>query len=145
MIPSLQFVSNGGSLACTTTFTDIPNLSFFVSAAGTYRFDAYVNYQGTATSTTVCVGMGGTCTATFLAYRCSVATSTNGGTSSFTYNVLAPTSGSATVGTISTNLPVVINGLIVVNAAGTLTVGAREGTVDATIQSGGRFTLEQLA
>lgn len=146
MIPSLQLVSDGGSLACTSTFTDIPNLSFFVTAAGTYRFEGHVLYQGSATTTTVCVGMGGTCTASFLTYRCSVALGTNAGTSSLTYAALSPSSGSSgTVTTINTNLPVVVNGLIVVNAAGTLTMGAREGVANVTVQAGGRFTLEQLA
>jgi hypothetical protein len=42
-------------------------------------------------------------------------------------------------------LPVIVSGLLVVNAPGTFTIAAKEGAVDSTIQAGGRLYMRQTA
>lgn len=146
------FVANGGAIATlTTSFQDIPNMTFTLVPGATYRFEAYFNYQVTAgTSPTVAPAMGGTVTASFLDYRTSIATNNGGGSSSFVENVLSNSNrqGSSVVSTVSANLPVLMSGMIVASAAGTLTAQMRlfGGTSPAgNVQSGGRFLLEQIA
>lgn len=150
MIPSLSFVGNGGSLSVTSTFQDIPNLSFFLTAGATYRFETHFLYQVTAgTSPTAQPGMGGTCVASFVAYQMSIQTNNGGGGSHFEDCVLSNTSrqASSAITSLSTNLAITMEGLIVVQNAGTLTAQMRSGGTGVTmsVQSGGRFMLEQLA
>lgn len=148
MIPSQQLAAAGSSLTTTTSYQDVPNLSIFISAGGMYRFRAFLRYQGATANTSALVPvMGGSCTATFISYSCRIANNATGGSSSFVHNALAPAgAGAATaVNAATTNYGVVIDGLIVVNNAGTLEVQAKHSGAACTIQSGGRYIVEQVA
>lgn len=138
-------ISNGGSLACTTSFVDIPNLSFNVLNGGVYEFEAYGFWSASATTTTVMFALGGTFTASFYNYRISIATNTTGGSSSFVSGVKQPAGPSSAAVVAATNLPFIVSGLIVVNLAGTFTIAAKEGAIDATIVAGSRFHMRQVA
>ncbi|GAA4626644.1 hypothetical protein GCM10023196_035710 [Actinoallomurus vinaceus] len=143
----LQTLTNGGALTTTTSFQDIPNLTFTVSAGGTYVFRAYYIYTGSTTAAQMQPTMGGTCTATLVDYRCSIQTnSSSGGSSSQVHSILSNTgTGATAVTTASANCGVVIDGLIVVSAAGTLTVQAKHVGAACNVLSGGRYLLEQVA
>lgn len=149
MLPYLQApITNGGTLTTTTAFQDIPNLTFTLVPAATYRFEVHYDYQASGTTAQFAPAMGGTCTTSFLKYRCSIEVNLSGGSSSFVYNALsgAITPGGATAANAATtNYGVMLSGLIVVNAGGTLTASARHVTAACTVQSGGRFILEQIA
>jgi hypothetical protein len=145
--PSL--ITNGGTLAATsTTPTDVPNLFVNLAAGGVYRFSAYFVYQGSTTTSTAKVCMGGTCTPSFVNYACVIQAGADGGTSTFAYpsiNVGSTARSASVTSTSGVNLAVHITGHIAVTTAGTLTVQVGAGVATINVQSGGRFMLEQVA
>jgi hypothetical protein len=147
MQPYMEIAPSGGSLTTTTSYVLVPNLTLAVDAGAMYRFEAYVTYQGSTTSAQFRPAMGGSCTATFTSYGCRIEQNATGGSSSFVHAALAPSGagGATAVSAATTTYACVINGLIVVNAAGTLQVQASHVAAACTVQSGGRFILEQLA
>lgn len=142
-------LATGGSVTTnsTTTFVDVPSLSFNVAAGGTYRFQAFLIYQGSTTAAQFGPVMGGTCTATFIVYGFRVNSAGTDGATNFVRHALLPSgAGSASAVDVATSDRAAIGeGLIVVNAAGTLTVAARHTGAACTVQAGGRFFLEQIA
>jgi hypothetical protein len=147
MQPFFKGIVAGGSLTTTASFQDIPSLTFTVTSGGTYVFRAYYTYTGSTTAAQMQPTMGGTCTATAVTYRCSIQTnSASGGSSSQVHNILSNTgTGATAVTTASAACGVEIDGLIVVNQGGTLTVQARHVGAACTIQAGARYILEQIA
>lgn len=148
MIPSLS-VATGSSttVAFGAAYTDITGLSSFLSAGGVYRFQGFLNWSG-PTTVGLCPAMGGTATVTLLAARVSTQTNSNGTAVTQVHSGLKPgTNTTGLAAQASTAYGVVIEGLIVVNNAGTLTICAKgQGTAgSATVASGGRFLLEQIA
>jgi hypothetical protein len=140
-------ITNGGTLACTGTNQDIPNLTFTLAAGATYRFETAFYYQGSATTAVVLPGMGGTCTPSFVMYQIHIQTNAGGGGGTFADSVLNNGSrqAPAAVAVANANLGVLMSGIISVGTAGTLTTQCRYGTASITVQSGGRFILEQIA
>jgi hypothetical protein len=146
-VPSTQLINNGGSLACTASYQDIPNLSVSLTAGATYRFTTTFYYQASGTSPQVSTGMGGTVVPSFLTYRIAVQTNVGGGGGFFTDSVLSNTSRQlpAVNALLSSNCAIVMDGQIVVGTAGTLTAQCRIGAGTINVQSGGMFILEQIA
>jgi hypothetical protein len=140
-------ITNGGALATmvTGTWTDIPNLVNTLVAGATYEWEAYLVWRASATTTNIAFGLGGTFTASYLSYRSNIATNSTGGSSSFVCNAKQPSGVSGNAVVTATDLPVIVSGLLVVNAPGTFTIAAKEGAVDATIQAGGRLYMRQTA
>src|SRR2546426_6182360 len=110
-----------------TSYVDIGNLTFNVDAGAFYRFEAYMVFTNTAS----CVfqpTIGGTCTATNIAYRVAIQNNnTNGGSNSQAQAALSSPTGTPT-GTAqaqTTACAAMIYGTIKVNAGGTLTVAAK--------------------
>lgn len=144
----LTTMANGGSLTCTNALQDIPNLSFSLSAGATYRFFTSFQYQATVANTsTIKPSMGGTCVPSFASYRMFMQLNVGGGTNTFADFALSNGSrqASSAVQVASTNLVVAMDGLIVVQNAGTLTAQCMYGTAGISVQAGGVFTLEQIA
>ena len=141
-------VVNGGTLTTTTSYQDIPNLTYTVVAGGTYRFAVYLVYQASTTAAIFQPTVAGTCTATYVVYKARIQTNVNGASNSQLQNALAMPSvtpaGSAP-NAATTNYAANVEGLIVVATGGTLTVQAKHGGAACTVQSGGRFLLEQVA
>lgn len=150
-VPSVQLITSGGAIsALTTSYQDVPNLSFTLAAGATYRFYTSFYCQVTGgTSPTIMPSMGGTVTPSYLSYTMSMQTNNAGGGSHFTDSVISNASrqGSAVPSSLSANLAQVMEGLIVVGTAGTLTASIKLGGTSPTgnVQAGGRFWLEQLA
>lgn len=143
----LKTVTNGGSITTTTSYQTVPNLSLPVTAGATYRFWAYLVYQASATTSIFQPTMGGTATATFVVYQVRIQTNVNGASNSQVQNSLglpATPAGSAP-NAATTNYGAVIDGLITVNAAGTLDVQVKHATSASTVQAGGIYLLEQVA
>jgi hypothetical protein len=144
--PSL--ITNGGSLTCTTTFQNIPNLTFNLSAGATYRFHGYYLWRSvTTTGATFMAGVGGTVTPSTLAFRANVQVNAGGGASAQAGNLLNNSAVAASAAAVQadTNFTVDIDGLIIVSSAGTLTLSAKHAVATAAVQSGGVFVLEQIA
>lgn len=149
MQPYMQTVT-GTNLTTTTTLTLVPGLTFNVAAAGVYRFEAHTNYQASATTgVNLVIGVGGSCTATFATYQTVIQTATDGTANQKGISGLVTTTiaGAGAPAATATNYAAIITrGVLVVNAAGTFQVQARHtGASAATVQTGGRFLLEQLA
>jgi hypothetical protein len=149
MQPYVQTVS-GTSLTTTTTLTLVPGLTLNVAAGGVYRFEAFMNWQANATTgVNLVIGVGGSATATSIAYQTAIQTVTDGTSNLKTIAALVSTTiaGASAPTVTATNFAAIITrGLIVVNAAGTFQVQARHtGASSAAVQTGGRFILEQLA
>lgn len=140
-------IVDGGSLTTTTSYATVPNLSFSVVAGGTYRFSAYLTYQASATTSIFQPTMGGTCTATFVTYQVRIQIHVNGASNSQVQAALglpAAPAGSAP-NAATTTYGAVIDGVIDVNAAGTLDVQVKHATSASTVQAGGIYLLEQIA
>lgn len=147
--PNFQISAAGSALITTTTLTAIGNLSFNVVAGGVYRFEADLNYQASATTAVnLVIGVGGTATMTMISYQTAIQTATDGTSNLKSLAALVSTTvaGSGAPSVTGTNFNARMNGLCVVNAAGTFQVQARHtSTSAANIQAGGRFLLEQAA
>jgi hypothetical protein len=144
----LSTATNGGSLTTTTSYQDVPNLTFPVLAGATYRFSSYLVYQASTTAAIFQPTMGGTCTATAVVYQVRIQTNVNGASNSQVQNSLAFPSGApagSAPNAASTNYGATVDGTIVVSAAGTLTVQAKHGGAACTVQAGGLYLFEQIA
>lgn len=144
--PSL--ITNGGSLTCTTTFQNIPNLTFNLVSGATYRFHGHYIWRSTgATGATFMSGVGGTVTPSILSFGAVVQVNVGGGASAQAGNLLNNSAVAASAAAVQadTNYTVVLDGLIVVTTSGTLTLAAKHGVATATVQAGGVFVLEQIA
>lgn len=147
MQPYYSLITNGGPLTCTSSFLDIPNLSFNLVAGATYRFR--INYIWRSTATTGAIlkpSLGGTVIPSRLFYTYDVQVSTSGvlgtrGSTSLNDDVVTNL-GSA--GQQNTDYGVLIRGQITVETTGTLTANALQKQGTAVIQSGGTFSLEEI-
>jgi hypothetical protein len=137
----------GSALTTTTSNQAIPGLTQNVVTGATYLFEVHFYYQGgTASSSSFSATMAGTCTATMVAYHVAIQTNANGTSNHQTHSALnASASGASAVAAASTNYACVIRGAIKVSGSGTLTVQAKHVTAACTVQSGGVFTLRQVA
>lgn len=149
MIPSLT-VATGSSLAVAfnAAYADVSGLSAFLSAAGQYRIRAFLNWSASATTVGLCPALGGTLTVSMLAARVSTQTNSSGAATTLVHSGLRPgTNAPGLAAQTSTTYGVVIDGLIDVNNAGTVTVSAKgQGTAGtATIAAGGLLLVEQIA
>ena len=141
-------ITNGGSLTCTTSYQNIPNLSVTLTAGATYRFQVNFMWRSSGgTGATFMAAMGGTVTPSKLWYRIDPQVSTSGVAGSRVDNTLSNTSLaiSGGAGQADTDYAVILSGVIVVGSSGTLTAVARHGTATAVVQSGGMFILERIA
>lgn len=150
MLPYTEIAVGSGSLTTTTTLTLVPGLTLNVDAGGVYRFEAHTNYQANATTlVNFVLGVGGSCTVTSIDYATAIQTATDGTSNQKSIAALVSTTiaGASAPSATGTNFAAkILSGLVVVNAAGTFQVQARHtNTNTATVQSGGRFILEQLA
>lgn len=143
--PSL--ITNGGSLTCTTTFQNIPNLTFTLVSGATYRFHGHYIWRSTgATGATFMSGVGGTVTPASLSFGATVQVNVGGGASAQAGNLLNNSAVAASAAAVQadTNYTVVLDGLIIVTTSGTLTLAAKHAVATATVQAGGVFVLELL-
>jgi len=136
-------VAAGVATAATTALVNTPGLSVNVAAGKTYRFRAKVLLTVDATSG-IKLSMGGTCTATAIGFNTAIFSDTS-------HNIAAASQETALAGAVSyatdTSLWAEIDGVITVNAAGTLTVtnGLSTGTTAGTVNFGSFLEITQLA
>jgi len=125
-----------------TTLADITGLSGSLSASGVYKFKALLHARPDSTGGFK-VAIGGTCTATSIIYQTIVVdNATKSIINADPYTALAGTStGSGTTAALIT-----IEGTIVVNAAGTLTVQFAQNSASGTssIIAGSTFEIERI-
>lgn len=149
MIPSLS-IATGSTLAVAfgAAYADVSGLSVFLPAGATFRFRGFLNWSASATTVGLCTALGGTATITLLTARVGTQTNSSGAATTQVHSGLQPaTNAPGLAAQTSTTYGVVIDGLIVVNNAGTLTVSAKgQGTAGtATIAAGGKLLVEQIA
>lgn len=149
MIPSLS-LSTGSSLAVAfgAAYASVSGIAPFLTAGGTYKFRGYLNWSASATTVGLCPALGGTVTATLLSARISTQANSSGAAATLVHSGLQPATNAPGLAIqASTTYGVAIDGLIVVNTAGTLTIAAKgQGTAGtATIAAGGKLILEQIA
>jgi hypothetical protein len=130
----------------TTTYTLVPGLTFSVEAGGVYRFAANLTWSTNATGSVALLRMGGTATATFISYRVAINLNTNGSTGHQMYAVMNQTTAGnpGSAGAIGTTYGLGIDGVIDVNAAGTLQVEASSTAATVTIATNGVYTIERI-
>jgi hypothetical protein len=125
-----------------TTLADITGLSGSLSASGVYKFKALLHARPDSTGGFK-VAIGGTCTATSIIYQTIVVdNATKSIINADPYTALAGTS----TGSGTTAALVTIEGTIVVNAAGTLTVQFAQNSASGTssVIAGSTFEIERI-
>lgn len=143
-------VTNGGALTTGTAPAapaNVPNLTFNVVAGAMYEFQAYIPWQATSTSGTLKACMGGTCTASMVAYTLALNIGVDGNASTWvqgSLNLGTTARSSAAASAANTTFWLVIRGRIVVTGSGTLTAQVGSGAGVINVQSGGHMMLQQV-
>lgn len=149
MQPRYQLITNGGSVTTTTAYQTVPNLTFPVAAGATYQLYAWIMYQGSGTTAVFQASVGGTCTVSYAVYQVRMQTNVNGASNSQVQagalSLPSGTPAGSAVNAASTNYGTTVEGLVVVSGSGTLDIVVKHGTAACTVQSGGRYLLEQVA
>jgi hypothetical protein len=128
----------------STILGNVTDLSVDVQAGVAYAFSV-VLYTTSLNTAGIRAGIGGTCTATSIVYDGYILTggaTGNGAARATALGTSNPTLTSVTAGTIF------INGTILVNAAGTLTVQFGQNAFNATVSSvlvNSSFTVQRIA
>lgn len=127
----------------TLSLAAVTGLSANVVAGGVYLFRSFLTYTPGATSLIGCT-MGGSCTATQVAYRVAIQRDSTPNTSTQAQAAIpgtAPSPGALAAGTWA----ITIDGFIKVNAAGTLEVQVKHTTASFTVTAGSVLVLDQIA
>jgi len=143
-IPASTNTTTALSVTSSTTFVNVPGMSFNVESGGVYAFKIYLNTNGTAATPGCKVALSGTSTWSSItataAYYTAAAVAVANSTST--------TPGTAIGGGAAAYLAVVIEGVVNVNTLGTFTVQFAQNVSNASasiVKENSSFILTRIS
>lgn len=149
LIPSLCAKSSAFTASATTSLANITGLSITLTAGATYYFRAKLLGSGTAVPSAggIKVAISGTCTATSIIASIAGSFGTAATTPYYRSVVTALDSATSNTPTSDTSLDMTIEGTIVVNTGGTLTIQAAQVTASGvtTVSAGSSLWAQRIS